>query len=129
SAAFQILQQSRANAMALPAVVDRQAELEAVVVSVEGVAGFADDGLEPVDLHGRDDREAVLYADMGEMIEHRLRQFAHRAKKAVVARAGRERAEIVLQFFRITRLDKAHAYRVAPARAQHVGILLEVIEP
>ena len=37
-AAFQIAEQRRADAMALPAVVDRQAELEAIRIGVEGVA-------------------------------------------------------------------------------------------
>ena len=60
----------RADAMALPAVVDRQAELEAVGLGVEGVAGFADDGLGAVDCHDRDHAEAVGLADMDEAIEH-----------------------------------------------------------
>ena len=50
-AAFQIPQQRRADALALPAVVDRQAEFEARRLGFEPVAGFADDGLEAVDRH------------------------------------------------------------------------------
>ena len=68
-AAFQIAEQRRADAMALPAVVDRQAEFETVGIGVEGVAGFADDGLGAVDGHDRDHAEAVGLADMDEMIE------------------------------------------------------------
>ena len=71
-AAFEIFQQRRADALALPAVVDRQAELEAGGIGIEGVAGFADDGLEAVDHHGRDHAEAVGLADMDEMLEQRL---------------------------------------------------------
>ena len=56
-----------ADAMALPAVVDRQAEFETVGVGIEGVAGFADDGLGAVDAHDRDHAEAVGLADMDEV--------------------------------------------------------------
>src|SRR5436190_672608 len=49
--AFQILQQRRTDALALPAVIDRQAELEASDVSVEGVAGFANERFNAVDQH------------------------------------------------------------------------------
>ncbi len=45
-AAFQIPQQRRADALALPAVVDRHAELEARGIGLEAIAGFADDGLD-----------------------------------------------------------------------------------
>ena len=45
-AAFQIPQQGRTDALALPAVVDRQPELETVGTGLERVAGFADDGLD-----------------------------------------------------------------------------------
>ena len=66
-AAFEIFQQRLADALALPAVVDRQAELDAGGVAVEGIAGFADDGLDAVDQHGRDHAEAVGLADMDEI--------------------------------------------------------------
>ena len=38
-------------------------------LGVEGVAGFADDGLGAVDGHDRDHAEAVGLADMDELIE------------------------------------------------------------
>ena len=101
--------------MALPAVVDRQAEFDAGSVGVERIAGFADDGLDAVDQHGRDHAEAVGFADMDEILEQRRRQFAGRAEEAVVAGAGRERAEIVLQRLGVARLDEAHGHRLAAA--------------
>ena len=77
-AAFEIFQQRLADAVALPAVVDRQAEFDAAVL--ERVAGFADDDLMAVDQHGRDHAEAVGFADMDEILEHRRRQFAARRR-------------------------------------------------
>src|ERR1700756_3191897 len=127
--AFQVLQQRRANPKTLPAVLDRQAELETSGGGVEDVAGFADDGLEAFNLHRRNDRKTVPLADMGEAIEQRLREFAHRTEKAVVAGARRQRAEIVLQLLRVTRLHKAHRHGVATARAHDVGISLQIVEP
>src|SRR5204862_1487438 len=46
SAAFEILQKRRADAMALPSIVDQQSELETRCLEIEGVARLADDGLE-----------------------------------------------------------------------------------
>src|SRR5258707_8467994 len=68
-ATFHIPEQRRTDALALPTVVDRQAELETPGVSVERVAGFADDGLDAVEQHDGDHAEAVGLADMDEMIE------------------------------------------------------------
>ena len=45
-AAFQIRQQRGTNALALPAVVNRQAEFETFRIRIERVARFADDGLD-----------------------------------------------------------------------------------
>src|SRR5271169_1153103 len=114
--------------MALPAVVDRKTEFETSGIGAERVAGFADDGLEAVDVHGGDDAEALVFADMDEMVELRFRQFAHRAEEAVVARARRKRAEVVLQILGVARLDEANRHLTAAARAQHVGILPEIVE-
>src|SRR6185312_13135333 len=62
-------------------------------------------------------------------VEYLRRQLAHSAEEAVVAGAGRQRTVIVLQFVAVARLDKAHGDRLAQARTQHVGILLEIVEP
>src|SRR5271169_2187337 len=75
SAAFQVLEQRGADAMALPAVVDRKTEFETSGIGVERVAGFADDGLKAVDAHSGDNAEALVFADMDEMIELRFRQL------------------------------------------------------
>ena len=58
-ATFQILQKRRADARTLPAILDRQAEFETAICGIKDVAGFAHDGLEPVDLNGGDDGKAV----------------------------------------------------------------------
>src|SRR5262249_14340684 len=118
-----------ADAVALPAVVDRQTELEAAVVRMVDVTGFADDGLKAVDPHGRDGGKALALANMGEALEQRLRQFAHGAEKAVVAGALRQRAVVILQLFAVARLDKAHRDRFAITGAEHIGILLEIVKP
>src|SRR5437016_14153274 len=65
---------------------------------------------------------------MDELIEQGRRQFAGCAEETVVAGTGGERTEIVLQCRGVARLDKAHGHRVAAARAQHVGILPEIVE-
>ena len=114
--------------MALPAVVDRQAEFEAVRIGVERIAGLADDGLKAVDRHGGDYAEAVGLADMDEMLKQALRQLAHGAEEAVVAGAGRERPEVALQCVGIPGLDKAHRQRFAAAQAQDIRMLPEVVE-
>ena len=126
--AFQIPQQRRSDALALPAVVDRYAKLDTCGVSVEAVAGLADDGLDAVDRHDRDHAEPVALADMDEMIELGLRQFAHGAKEAIVAGADGERPEVTLQRFRVTGLDKTHGQGLAVAQPQDVGVLPEVIK-
>src|SRR5215468_2873488 len=113
--------------MALPTVVDRQTKLEAVTVSIDGIAGLADDALKPIDRHGRDHGKTVVH--LGERVEQGLRQFAHGAEKAAVARLRRERAEIALQFLRIARLNEAHGNRLTEAGAHDVRILLQIIEP
>src|SRR5450755_4061414 len=95
-AAFEILQERRADAVSLPTVGDRQAELKTLAVGMERIARLAHDGLETIDGHGRNDCKALVRADMGEAIEQALRQFAHRAQKTAVAGAGRKRAEVVL---------------------------------
>ena len=125
-AAFEIFQQRLADAMALPAIVDRQAEFDAAVH--ERITGFADDDLVAIDQHGRDHAETIGLADMDELLEHGRRQFAGGAEEAVVAGAGRQRAEIVLQRLGIARLDEAHGQSLAAARAQQVGILPEIVE-
>src|SRR5258708_28256142 len=114
--------------MALTAVVDRQAEFETVGFGVERVAGFAHDGLEAIDHHGRDHAEAVGFADMDEAVEFALRQFAHGAEKAVVARAHRKPPEVTLQDLSVARLDKPHHQRFAVAQAQDVGVLPKLVE-
>src|SRR5437764_7354891 len=122
-AAFQVLQESRSDAVALPAIMDRKTELETSGIGVERVAGFADDGIEAVNIHGGDDAEALIFADVTELVEQRFRQLAHGAKETIVAGARRERAEIVLHFLGVARLDKTNRHLLAVARAQHVGIL------
>src|SRR3954454_20166675 len=114
--------------MTLPSVVDRQPEFEARCLEIEGIARLADNGLEPVDLNGGDHAELIGLADMDETLEQRRRQLADGAKETVVAGARSQAAEIVLQEIRIARRDEAHGYRIAVARAQHVGMLPEIIE-
>src|SRR6266567_3162075 len=126
--AFEVFEQCRTDALALPAVVDRQAELETRGIGIERVAGFADDGLDAIDWHRRDHGETVGLADMDEMVELLLRQLAHRAEEAVVAGADRERPEVTLQRVSIARLDEAHHHRLAGTQPQHIGMLPEVVE-
>src|ERR1035437_2353212 len=78
--------------------------------------------------HGRDQAEAVGFADMDEMIELGLRQFADGAEEAIVAGANRERPEVTLQRIRITRLDETNHQRFAAAQPQDIGMLPEVVE-
>src|SRR5581483_10339102 len=120
--------QRRADAMALPAVLDRQAEFQARILGMQGIARLADDGLETVDHHGRDHGETFDHSDMREAVEHLRRQLVHRAEEAVVAGAGRQRAVIVLQILAVARLDETHGDLLALPRTQHVGILLEIVE-
>src|SRR6202048_5115130 len=127
-AAFQIPEQCRTAALALPAVVDRQAELETCRVAVERVAGFANDGFNAIDRHRRNHAEAVALANMDEMIEFGLRTLAHGAEKAIVAGADRERPEVTLQRACVPRLHKAHRQRLAGTQPQDIGMLPEGIE-
>src|ERR1700722_13125947 len=114
--------------MALPAVVDRYAELETRCIGLDAVAGFADDGLDAIDRHDRDDAETIALADMDEIIKFRRRQFADRAKEAVVARANREPAEIILQRLGVPRLDETHRHGFAGTKLQGVRMLPEIIK-
>src|SRR5882724_5090913 len=125
-AAFEVVEQRRADPVALPTIVDRKAELEIVVL--EPVASFADDGLNAVDRHERDHAEAVALAGVGEMIELALRKLAHAAEETIVAGADRERAEEVLQRLAVVRFDKAHRERLAVAQPQNVGMLPKLVE-
>src|SRR6476469_597942 len=67
-AALQIAEQRRADAVALPAIVDGEAELEALGIGIEAIAGLAGDGLKPAAHNGRDHAETVVLAGMDEMI-------------------------------------------------------------
>src|SRR5262249_3677051 len=89
----------------------------------------ADDGLEALDLHARDDGKTFALTDMGEAFKQGVRQLAHGAEEAVVAGAGRQRAVIALQFLAVARLDKTHCDNFTAADPQHIGILLEILEP
>src|SRR5262249_48090174 len=77
---------------------------------------------------GGDHAELVGFANMDEAVEQRRRQLAHGAEEAVVTGTGRQPAEIVLDAVGIARLDEAHRDRLAALRAQHVGMLAEIIE-
>src|SRR3954469_8580890 len=68
-AALQISYQRRTDAMPMPAVLDRQAELATYCIGIEAVAGFADDRLEAVDRHRGDHAEAVALPRVNEMVE------------------------------------------------------------
>src|SRR5229473_7403458 len=125
---FQIAQQRLTDALALPAIIDRQAELKTCRVRVKSVAGFANDGLNAIEQHRRDHAEAVAHADMDEMVEFSSRQLAHGAEEAVVAGADRERPEITLQALRVARLDKTHRQRSATTQPQDIGVLPEVVQ-
>src|SRR5207248_658154 len=127
-AALQIAQQRRTDTLALPAVIDRQAELETIDIVVKSIAGFADDGLDAIDRHGRNHAKPVRLADMDEVLQYGLRQLADRAQEAVVAGAGCERAEVVLEQLRIARLDKAHRDGLAVAQPQDVRMLPQIVE-
>src|SRR5262249_26018456 len=126
--AFQILQQRPADAVALPAVVDRESELEARGFKIIGVTRLADDGLKAINLHGGDDAELVGLADMDEAVEQSRRQLAHGAEEAVVARTRGEAAEIILDAVRIARLDETHGDRRSVCRAEYVRMLTEMSE-
>src|SRR4051794_41499075 len=95
---------------------------------MEGIAGFPDNGFRPISVDCSNNAERTGVTEMGEVIEFGVRKLADRPQKAVVARARGERAEIVLQFRCITRLDKTYRHRLAGTRSQHVGVLFEVIE-
>src|SRR5204863_3023456 len=124
-AAFDVLQERLADAMALPAVVDRQPEFEGGGGEIEGVARLTDDGLESVDLHSRDHAELIGLADVDEAIKQRRRQLADGAEEAVVAGTRGQAAKIALQDVRSARLDETYGDGVTTARAQHVGMLPE----
>src|SRR6266446_6677546 len=126
--AFQIPEQCRTDALALPAVIDRQAEFEASGVRLKGVGGFANERLNAIDQHGRDHAETVALADMDEMIEFGSWQLAHGAKEAIVAGAHRERTEVTLQALRVARFDKTHRQRSAAAQPQDIGVSPEIVE-
>src|SRR5690606_1663131 len=115
-AAFEIFQDRRPDAAAVPAVVDRQAELEARRLIVKGITRLPDDGLTAVDFHGGDNAELIGLADMDVAFEQAGRQLADRTEKAVVAGSRRESAEIVLQRLRIAWLDEAHRDGLAVLR-------------
>ena len=121
-------EQRFADAMALPAVVDRKAELETRGCEIESIARFADDGLVAIELHGGDHAELVGLANMDEALEQVLRQLAHGAEETVVAGARSEPAKVVLEAVGIARLDEPHGDRLAAAPAQHVGMLAEIVE-
>src|SRR6516225_2524531 len=114
--------------MALPAVVDRYAKFEISGGDLKSIARFADDGFEAVDLHERDHAEAIEFTDMDELIQLRRRQFAHGAEKAIVSRAHRQRAEIILQGFSIVRFDEPNQKRLAVGQMQGVGVLPQVLK-
>src|SRR5204862_2207654 len=97
-------------------------------IEIKRIAGFADDDLMAIEAQRSDHAETVGFADMDELLEQRRRQFAGGAEEAVVAGTGRERAEIALQCLGVARLDEANRDRLAAARAQHVGILPEIVE-
>jgi len=84
-AAFQIPQHRRTDALALPAVVDRQPELEPCRIGFESIAGLTDDGLNAVDRHDRDHAETIILSGMDEMTEFGLRKLPHRAEETIVA--------------------------------------------
>src|SRR5207247_1429041 len=106
----------------------RQPELESRALEIEGVAGFADDGLVTVDLHGGDYAELIGLANMDEAVEQARRQLAHGAEEAVVLGARRQPAEIILDVFGVARLDEAHRDGLAALRAQHIRVLAEIIK-
>src|ERR1700761_61215 len=112
----------------LPTVVDRDAEFDTVGFRMQRIARLANHTFEAVDLHGCDDAELVALADMDEMIEHVARQFTHRAEETVVARTCRKRPEVVLQLLRIAGFDETQSHQLPLAGAQHIRILLEIID-
>src|SRR5205823_3523923 len=117
--AFQVPEQRGRNAVALPAIVDRQAEFKRRTRFMEGIARLGHDGLETIDHRGGDDSETFALADLEEIVQQALRQFADRAEEPVVAGAGRERTEIMLELVGVTRFDEADAERLALPGAQH----------
>ncbi len=84
-AAFEIRQQRGADAVALPAVVDRQAELDAGLIGIPRVARLGDDTFDTVDSGDGDHTEAIVVAGMGEVVKQARRQLAGGAEKAPVA--------------------------------------------
>ena len=72
-AAFEIPKQCGGDAVALPAVADRQPEFERGALLVKGVARFGDDSLEAVNRHRGNDCEALALADLEEIVQQALR--------------------------------------------------------
>jgi hypothetical protein len=87
-AAFEILHQRGGDAVALPAIVDRQAELECGGFGMEGVARLGDDGLEAVDHLGRHNGKALARSDIEEFAQQALRQFADRTERSGCSGSG-----------------------------------------
>ncbi len=63
--ALQVLQQRRADAMALPAILHREAELDAVILGMKRISRLADDALDIVVGHARDEAETIVVARYG----------------------------------------------------------------
>src|SRR5262245_39957086 len=114
--------------MALPAVVDRQSELESRALEIEGIARVADDGLVAFDLHSGDHGKLVGLANMDEAVEQARWQLAHGAEEAVITGTRGQPAEIILDMFGVARLDKTHRDGFVALRAQHIRVLAEIIE-
>ena len=85
---------------------------------MQRVARLGDDGLEAVDHQGRDDSEAIALTDVQEIAQQSFRQFADGAEETIVAGAGRERTEVMLQLVGVARLCEANVQRLAMTRHQ-----------
>ena len=67
----------------MPPVVDRQTELETRGSRLEGIAAFADNGVDTIDLCSRDDGETIAFANVEECLQHGLRELTRGAEKAL----------------------------------------------
>jgi hypothetical protein len=96
-AELQRTEQRGTEALALPAIGDRNRKLAASLIAVEGIAAFADDGIPPLPPPFGDQGEPIGLAERRKTIDRDLGEVAGLAHESVVTRRRRQRAEIVAE--------------------------------
>ncbi len=94
-AELQRTEQRGTEALALPAIGDRNRKLAASLVEIEGIARFADDGIASLSPPFGDQGKPVGLAGLHQAIRGDLGEIADRAHEAVVARRLGQRSEMI----------------------------------